>query len=293
VPRLNTQVDVRHKRRALTPDEIQQLIAAARGSNKSVQTYPGELRARLYLFSYLTGLRRRELSQLTPASFNLASHPPTITVEAAASKHRKQDVLPLHPDLVELLNRWLPNLAADELLFPALERKRTWFMVKKDLERAGIPYRTKDGVADFHAAGRHSYVTGLLTSGATLPEARELARHSDVRMTMRYTHIGIDDQSRALAALPSPCQRSGSDSDLSGRQDPAEPGNGRQDKGSANRIATPDSKGGCDNACQSEAEPAGACQDAPEERRARDLNPLDLTVVCHVLQTDSRVCIES
>jgi hypothetical protein len=28
-------------------------------------------------------------------------------------------------------------------------------MVKKDLKRIGIPYGTPDGIADFHAAGRH------------------------------------------------------------------------------------------------------------------------------------------
>jgi hypothetical protein len=32
----------------------------------------------------------------------------------------------------------------------------------------------------------------------------ELARHSDVKMTMRYTHIGIGDQADALKKLPSP-----------------------------------------------------------------------------------------
>ena len=31
---------------------------------------------------------------------------------------------------------------------------------------------------------------------------RELARHSDIRMTMRYTHIGLEDQARAVAAIP-------------------------------------------------------------------------------------------
>ena len=41
-------------------------------------------------------------------------------------------------------------------------------MVKKDLERVGIPYETADGIADFHAAGRHSHITGLLKNGATL-----------------------------------------------------------------------------------------------------------------------------
>ena len=32
----------------------------------------------------------------------------------------------------------------------------------------------------------------------------ELARHSDVKMTMRYMHIGIDDQADALKKLPRP-----------------------------------------------------------------------------------------
>ena len=32
-------------------------------------------------------------------------------------------------------------------------------MVKKDLERVGIPYKTEEGVADFHAAGRHTHIT--------------------------------------------------------------------------------------------------------------------------------------
>ncbi len=58
-------------------------------------------------------------------------------------------------------------------------------MVKKDLERLGIRYRHEQNrVADFHAAGRHTHVTELLRNGATLFEARELARHSDINMTM-------------------------------------------------------------------------------------------------------------
>jgi site-specific recombinase XerD len=48
------------------------------------------------------------------------------------------------------------------------------------------------------------YVTGLLRNGASITEARELARHSDVRMMMKYTHIGLEDQARALASLPAP-----------------------------------------------------------------------------------------
>ncbi len=47
----------------------------------------------------------------------------------------------------------------------------------------------------------------LASGKALLFEARELARHSDIRMTMRYTHIGLDDQARAVAAIPGPRRR--------------------------------------------------------------------------------------
>jgi len=35
-------------------------------------------------------------------------------------------------------------------------------MIRKDLEAVGIPYTTKAGGADFHAAGRHTHITELL-----------------------------------------------------------------------------------------------------------------------------------
>ena len=211
--RLNTEVDVRHKRRALSSEEIRKLVSSARESGKSIQTFSGEDRARIYLISYFTGLRRKEIGSLTPESFDLDAKKPTVVVDAACSKHRKKDVLPLHPELVEMLRVWLEGATPGEPLFPKLERKKTWFMVKKDLERVGIPYETEDGVADFHASGRHTHITELLRNGASLPEARELARHSDIKMTMKYTHIGIDDQAKAVSRLP---WESGNGSDKDG-----------------------------------------------------------------------------
>lgn len=202
--RLNTEVDIRRKRRALSPEEMAQLLESARSSQVVIECFSGELRARLYLMSFLTGLRRRELGSLTPRSFNLEAEQPIIVVEAACSKHRKKDTLPIHEELLPLLKEWLPSLAPDEFLFPQIGRRKSWRMVRKDLERIGIPYETDDGVADFHAAGRHSYVTGLLLNGVGLVQAKELARHSDVKMTMRYAHIGLDEQADSLKSLPAP-----------------------------------------------------------------------------------------
>jgi hypothetical protein len=74
-------------------------------------------------------------------------------------------------------------------------------MVKNDLERLGIPFETPDGIADFDAAGRHSHITGLVRSGATIMEAKELARHADIRQTAKYTHLGMEDRAESLAGL--------------------------------------------------------------------------------------------
>lgn len=202
--RLNAETDVRHKRRALTPDEFARLVDAARNSGCEVQGYDGEMRARVYQISYLTGLRRGELGSLTPNSFRLDDAQPTLVVEAACSKHRRRDTLPMHPELVNLVRQWVAGMAPDAPLFPRLARKKTYTMVQKDLERAGIPYETHEGLADFHAAGRHSHITGLVRSGASIMEAKELARHADIRQTAKYTHIGMEERAEALAALPFP-----------------------------------------------------------------------------------------
>ncbi len=191
--RLNAAVDVRRKRRALSAQEVNSLVDSARQSGVKIQGFDGEQRARIYTLAYMTGLRRSEIGSLTPRSFDLAGSHPTVTVEAKHSKHRQLDELPIHPELAPLLQVWLAGMAPDARLFSRLERKKTSRMVKLDLERVGIPYLTADGYADFHAAGRHTHITNLVKSGVSLPEAQKLARHTDINMTMRYTHIGMED----------------------------------------------------------------------------------------------------
>ncbi len=247
IARLNAELDVRHPRRALTTSEFGQLLKSARESGLSIQCYTGEERARIYTLSYMTGLRKGELASLTPKSFDLQAKQPTVTVEAKASKHRKKDVLPVHPDLIPMIHDWTKSLKRSEPLFPKLAKRRTWLMVKKDLERVDIAYRNEDGIADFHAAGRHTHITELLRNGASVPEAKELARHSDVRTTMKYTHISLEDQAKALRALPAPsCQdtvrkptvqssRGVSSSDAKG-----------QDGERVEEVRNPSEKRGCD-----------------------------------------------
>jgi len=201
---LNAETDIRHQRRALSTEEVSRLVRAARDSGVEVQGYPDELRARVYLMSFLTGLRRLGLGSLTPDSFRLDATQPTLMVQTSSSKHRRKDTLPMHPELVAMVREWIQGMEPNSPLFPRLARKKTYTMIQKDLERAGIPYETHEGMADFHAVGRHRHITGLERSGASIMEAKELARHADIRQTFEYTHIEMQDRADALGNLPVP-----------------------------------------------------------------------------------------
>ncbi|QDV79072.1 Tyrosine recombinase XerC [Planctomycetes bacterium K2D] len=240
ISRRNAATDVRHARRALSPEEIAKLIATARDSKRKWQRYDGPTRARLYYLSYMTGLRKGEIASLTPQSFRLDGERPTVTIEAQHSKHRRKDVLPLHAELAAELRVWLEGMEPSEPLFPKLAQRKAYVMVQGDLEEAGIPYKTEEGLADFHAAGRHTHITQLLRSGASIAEAKELARHSDVRMTMRYTHIGLDDQSRAVNRLQSPAAGSKRD------DHPDTHSEGGEDGGCLHNVCNPGVAGGPD-----------------------------------------------
>src|ERR1700736_6410312 len=76
-------------------------------------------------------------------------------------------------------------------------------MLRLDLKDAGIPFEDEAGcVADFHAL-RHSYITLLERSGVSPKIAQELARHSDIRLTMNvYTHTRLHDLAGAVEGLP-------------------------------------------------------------------------------------------
>jgi len=148
-----------------------------------------------------TGLRANEVRSLTWNSFELDSPAPTVTVEAAYSKHRRRDVLPLAGDVAAALRDWRREHGRDGRVFPLPYKGAV--MLKADLEAAGIDYRDHAGRhADFHAL-RHTFITNLARGGVPAKVAQTLARHSTISLTMdRYTHMEVLDQRRALEVLP-------------------------------------------------------------------------------------------
>ena len=212
--KLNAAVDVRRERRVLCREEMILILEAAWQSTRTFKRLNGPDRAVVYLMASYTGLRSNELHSLSRDNLDLAGDPPTVSLAAKASKRRKLDVLPLHPQLAAQLREWIGE--RDQLFLGS------WYnysaeMIRKDMETAriewlkGAPddttrdewgrsdflkYQTEDGYADFHAL-RHGFVSRLAGSGVHPKVAKELARHSTIAVTMdRYTHVELDEMAR-------------------------------------------------------------------------------------------------
>ncbi len=210
----NTDVDRRHVRRALTEAESDCLVQAAE-SGPTILKMPGHTRAMLYSVALGSGLRASELGSLTPSSFSLEADPPTITLRAGYSKHRREDVQPLQPDLAEMLGAWLVGKPTGEPVFRMPHKPVE--LVRRDLEAARVAWLEGGGdpdsdflcytnhageKADFHSL-RHSFISRLVSSGASVKVCQELARHSSPALTIgRYSHTRLHDLTGALDSLP-------------------------------------------------------------------------------------------
>ncbi len=197
----NPEVDRRYVRRQLTDEEAARVIQAAENGPK-VMGMTGPDRAVLYLVALATGFRPgRELRLLTPERFDLDGDPPTITARAGYCKNKKQAVQPIPAALADRLRPWLDRKAPGKPVFEGMTHK-TAEMLRHDLEAAGVPYETSEGVADFYAT-RVSYISNLVASGASVKTCQTLARHSTPVLTIGvYAKASLHDIKGAVENLP-------------------------------------------------------------------------------------------
>jgi excisionase family DNA binding protein len=200
--RLNRELDVRHPRRALQEDLFNRFIEAT-VSGPAFRGLGGAARLVLYTLAAHTGFRARELASLTPASFDLLTDPPTVTVEATISKRRRRDVQPLRVDVAEFMRQFIADRPKNGRLWPGSWWRAGAEMIRRDLIRAGIPYQDDSGrYFDFHAT-RGQFISLLAARGVHPKVAQILARHSSINLTMDYyTHLDVLDVTGALDKLP-------------------------------------------------------------------------------------------
>jgi integrase len=195
----NAEEDIRHERRVLSDEELARLVIAAE-NGPEVYHMTGPMRALAYRLALGTGFRANEIRSLTPESFNLDRDPPHVDLTPSVAKNRRGVEQPISRALAEDLRPWIASVLRGQSVLPL--HHETAKAIRRDLEAAGIPYETQEGVADFHSL-RGAYISALIRSGASVKTVQTLARHSNPTLTLkRYARAYVHDVVVAVESLP-------------------------------------------------------------------------------------------
>ncbi len=188
---VDESADIRRVRRAQSSKEVDALLTA------EGMTVDHKL---VYRFVLATGLRRQEIVDLIWGDVRTDSITPYIALRAKATKARRNDTLPLHPDLAESLKATRGDAGDGARVFksvPSIQEHRAY------LTAAKIEWKDELGrQADFHAL-RGTFGTNLALSGASPNETKELMRHTEMRLTQKHY---IDPKVFSLASAVSRLQ---------------------------------------------------------------------------------------
>ena len=183
-----------------TGEQLKRLINTAMisGENFGIR---GRERALVYTLAVETGLRANEIKTLEVRDLDFENQ--TVTVRASNAKSRRSAILPLRDDLNETLRGWVGRKDLCSTVFEMPQGTDISKMIYADMEEARIPKINLDGRRrDFHSL-RHTFITNLAQAGVHPRVAQELARHSDIKLTLaRYTHVHRNDLSDAVSRLP-------------------------------------------------------------------------------------------
>ena len=189
ISKVDTRGRERLRRRALCDEEARRLLAGPRRL--------------LYLLAMHTGLRRGEINALCGGDFHLDTPNPYWLLPAKYVKNRMEQPRPLHPELAAELRalKAAGKLAPEVSLFP--DGVPPMKEIRADFAAANITLLDKRGHrVDFHAL-RTTFITRLQRAGVSPREAMELARHSDMRLTMKtYTDVAQLPLASTVKNLP-------------------------------------------------------------------------------------------
>jgi integrase len=159
-------------------------------------------RKAVYLAAVLTGLRRAELGALVWGDVHLDEPNPFLRVRTATAKNRKEQIVPLHCDLILAFREISPAPSCvSHFVFPRVPTREVF---RSDLKKANIPFVDDRGRrADFHAL-RHTLGTNLGLAGVASRVAQEVMRHSDPKLTNKiYMDVSQLPTAAAINLLPS------------------------------------------------------------------------------------------
>jgi len=143
-----------------------------------------------------TGMRLGELRNLLVSDLNLTEQIITIRM----TKIKEPRIIPIPPDMIEKLKRWIGNKKPNDYLFPGRSSPICEGACQEELrERAitlGINKRVHPHIF------RHSFITELLRQDVSISKVQRIVGHRNLKTTMIYTHLLIDDLKWAMFKHP-------------------------------------------------------------------------------------------
>ncbi|MHC4250242.1 MAG: tyrosine-type recombinase/integrase [Planctomycetota bacterium] len=186
--------------RFLSEDEIRRLLQAAKDT-----VYHD-----IFYVLIRTGMRKSELAHLRWEDIDFTHS--LIRVGGHRDEHGTDDTkthkerhLPMDTDLAEVIARQIRRRGCPHVFGTANGTVRANNFnreLKKHAGRAGI-----DDVT-LHTL-RHTFASHLVMNGTDLPSVKELLGHSNIQMTMRYSHLAKEHLRSAMENFKVPSYRNG------------------------------------------------------------------------------------
>jgi len=194
--KVDEKFDRRLIRRAITWEDCRKLGDSTKALGKVRGGMTAESRSILYRVAFVTLLRARALRELMPKDCELEGKNPSLSIRAETDKTGRARAVPLPPDVA---------IEIGSLLRHQPKNKPVWAMpaamvqvLRDDLADAGIPFRTDDGVCDFHAL-RHSGATHLAKLNKPLDRIAKIGGWTNLQQFFtRYGHYSIESLGQAI-----------------------------------------------------------------------------------------------
>lgn len=139
----------------------------------------------IFTFLWMSGLRITETVNLRKGDIDFQNY--VMKVRWLKSRKYNYRIVPLHPELRNLLQLYTAAMNNEELVFP-ITRQRAWQIVNEYF--GGHPHQF-----------RHSFAVNWLRCGGDIIILHRILGHSKIQTTMEYLKIVPTDQGKELLKI--------------------------------------------------------------------------------------------
>jgi integrase/recombinase XerD len=195
-----TKLRIPQKEKLCFSDEEISILSRVIGKNRLMQN--------IVLFGLYTGCRMNEILNLQWKDIDLTERIIHIrNKDDFNTKTGKSRMIPI----CEKLNSVINGMISDNGKIITFHEPESYLFHKNDNQRYSKNsishyfknYLRKAGLSEkfhFHCL-RHTFITNCIKRNININYVQNLAGHSDLKTTLGYTHIGIEDLKRAILAI--------------------------------------------------------------------------------------------